>query len=95
MKEKFDDLVDHLAGSGFFLEEVVELVEKRLIERALEKTKGNRSVAAKMLGIHRNTLQHKMADFKIGEQQVKRIPVRKPMRKEVGGRVKLERAASA
>ena len=35
MKEKFEALVEHLVGNGFFLEEVVELLERTLIERTL------------------------------------------------------------
>ena len=33
MKEKFEALVEHLVGNGFFLEEVVELLEKTLIAK--------------------------------------------------------------
>jgi DNA-binding NtrC family response regulator len=60
MKQTFDLLVDHLIKGGFFLEEAVEILERSLIERALERSGGNRSKAAKMLGIHRNTLQRKI-----------------------------------
>jgi DNA-binding NtrC family response regulator len=76
MREKFEALVEHLVGHGFFLEEVVELLEKTLIERTLERTGGNRSAASKLLGIHRNTLQRKMADYKLGPHQARRKPVR-------------------
>ena len=76
MKEKFEALVEHLVGKGFFLEEVVELLEKTLIERTLERTGGNRSAASKLLGIHRNTLQRKMAEYKLGPHQARRKPVR-------------------
>jgi DNA-binding NtrC family response regulator len=76
MKEKFESLVEHLVGHGFFLEEVVELLERTLIERTLERTGGNRSAASKMLGIHRNTLQRKMAEYKLGTQKARRKPVR-------------------
>ena len=76
MKEKFEALVEHLVGNGFFLEEVVELLEKTLIEKALERTGGNRSAASKLLGIHRNTLQRKMAEYKLGPHQARRKPVR-------------------
>ena len=65
MKETFEALVEHLVGNGFFLEEVVELLEKTLIERALARTSGNRSAASKLLGIHRNTLQRKMVQYKL------------------------------
>jgi DNA-binding NtrC family response regulator len=84
MKEKFEALVEHLVGNGFFLEEVVELLEKTLIEKTLERTGGNRSAASKLLGIHRNTLQRKMSEYKLGTQKVRR----KPMRAESRGRRK-------
>ena len=63
-------------GNGFFLEEVVELLEKTLIERTLERTGGNRSAASKLLGIHRNTLQRKMAEYHLGARKTRRKPVR-------------------
>jgi DNA-binding NtrC family response regulator len=65
MKESFDALIDHLVGGGFFMEEAVEILEKGMIERALAKTNQNQSEASKILGIHRNTLQRKMAQFQI------------------------------
>jgi DNA-binding NtrC family response regulator len=75
MKETFERLVDHLLNNGFFMEEAVEILEKTLIARAVERTGGNRCAASKLLGIHRNTLQRKMLEYKIGE------PRRKPMRR--------------
>ena len=76
MKEKFEDLVDHLVSNGFFLEEVVELLERTLIEKTLERTGGNRSEASKRLGIHRNTLHRKMAEYHLGPRKPRRKPVR-------------------
>jgi DNA-binding NtrC family response regulator len=76
MKEKFEDLVDHLVGKGFSLEEVVEILEKTLIERTLERTGGNRSAASKRLGIHRNTLQRKMQEYQLDPRRPRRRPVR-------------------
>lgn len=84
MKEKFEALVEHLVGNGFFLEEVVELLERTLIEKALERAGGNRSAASKMLGIHRNTLQRKMAEYHLRTHR----PRRKPVRGEVRARRK-------
>ena len=74
MKQTFDDLVDNLVKGGFFLQEAVEILEKTLIIRTLERTGGNRSAASKVLGIHRNTLQKKMQDFKLATPQLKRKP---------------------
>ena len=74
MKHKFDDLVDHLMKGGFFLEEAVEILEKTLIVRTLEREGGNRSAASKALGIHRNTLQKKMHNFKLDTPRPKGKP---------------------
>ncbi len=81
MKEKFEDLVDHLMGNGFFLQEVVELLERTLIERMLKRTGGNRSAASKLLGIHRNTLQRKMAEYGLDARKTRRKPVRSESRR--------------
>ena len=76
MKERFDSLVEHLLDHGFFLEEAVELMEKGLITRAMERTKGNCSAASKLLGIHRNTLQRKREEYGL-DHRVARKPVRR------------------
>lgn len=75
MKERFDELVEHLVAGGFFLEEAVEILEKGMITVALSKTKFNQSEAAKLLGIHRNTLQRKMEQFQIDGKRPRRKPV--------------------
>lgn len=66
MKPSFEPLIDHLVEHGFFLEEAVEILEKGVIERVLRRTEGNQSEAAKVLGIHRNTLLRKMVEYGIG-----------------------------
>jgi DNA-binding NtrC family response regulator len=75
MKERFDALLDHLVSTGFFLEQAVEILEKGMIERALRATHANQSEAAKLLGIHRNTLQRKMVEHKIDGKRPRRKPV--------------------
>ena len=74
MKEKFESLVEHLIGNGFFLEEAVEILEKTLIARVLERTSGNQTAASKLLGIHRNTLQRKMTEYQVGAPRPRRKP---------------------
>ncbi len=75
MKNKFEELVEHLMEKGFFLEEAVEILEKSLVQRALLSTGGNQSQASKMLGIHRNTLQRKMIGFGLdGKNGVRKPP---------------------
>lgn len=75
-----DELTEKLLESGFYMEEAVELLEKGMITRALLRTEGNQSEASKVLGIHRNTLQRKMAEYKIDGRRKK--PVRKPVASE-------------
>ena len=75
MKESFDALVEYLMKSGLFLEQAVEILEKSMIERALQETGANQSEASKMLGIHRNTLQRKMVAYGIGGKRQRRKPV--------------------
>ena len=44
---------------------VLKNVEKPLIETVLGKCEGNQTIAAKMLGINRNTLRKKIEQHKI------------------------------
>ncbi len=50
---------------GILLEEAVKDFEKKFIRRALERAGGNQSRAAKILGIHRNTLSRKVDEFRL------------------------------
>ncbi len=88
MKERFDSLVEHMLDNGFFMEEAVEILEKSLITRALDRTKGKRSAAAKLLGIHRNTLQRKAADYQLDGRHVRRKPPRKAERPRATGKTR-------
>jgi DNA-binding NtrC family response regulator len=63
MKDRFDGLVDQLLAGNIFLEEAIEVLEKNMIQRALERFGGNQSAASKQLGIHRNTLQRKLVEY--------------------------------
>jgi DNA-binding NtrC family response regulator len=74
MKESFDALIEHLLDTGFFLGQAVEILEKGMIARVLQMTGGNQSESAKMLGIHRNTLQRKMVEYEIDGKRPRRKP---------------------
>jgi len=74
MKLEFDVLVEHLLAGNIFLEQAIELLEKRMIQGALEKSGGKQTVASKLLGIHRNTLQRKMVQFELGNGRTRRKP---------------------
>ncbi len=76
MNEKFDGLIDHLLSGGVFLPEAIEILERSMIQRALDQSKGNQSAASKKLGIHRNTLQRKIAEYGLtnGRKHARRRP---------------------
>lgn len=74
MKQQFDVLVEHLLAGNIFLEEAIELLEKRMIEGALAKSSGKQTTASKLLGIHRNTLQRKMVQYGLGNGRPQRKP---------------------
>ncbi|MEN9580635.1 MAG: hypothetical protein RJA70_3644 [Pseudomonadota bacterium] len=48
------------------LDEAVRRAEKKALERALSKASGNRTVAARILGVSRRTLYNKLAEHDIG-----------------------------
>jgi Fis family transcriptional regulator, factor for inversion stimulation protein len=71
MNEKFEGLVEHLLSGNIFLEEAIELLERRMIQRTLERTDGNQSEASKQLGIHRNTLQKKLVAYGLAARRIR------------------------
>ena len=80
MKEKFDGLIDQMLEGNIFLPEAIEILERSMINRALEQSAGNQCAASKQLGIHRNTLQRKMHEFGLGNARPRRKPAGKVAR---------------
>lgn len=54
-----------MVDRGILLEEAVSEFEKKFIKRVLDRSKGNQCRAAKILGIHRNTLSRKIGEYKL------------------------------
>jgi len=52
-------------GRGKVYNKVIDDTERMLIEEALKRSFGNQSIAAKLLGINRNTLRSKVRKMKI------------------------------
>lgn len=65
MKDQLESLVGMLVDRGILLEEAVTEFEKKFIKRVLERSNGNQCRAAKVLGIHRNTLSRKIGEYKL------------------------------
>jgi len=65
MRDDLISLVQQMIDRGIRFEEAQREFERTFISRALTKTNHNVSKAAKMTGLHRNTLSRKMSEYKI------------------------------
>jgi DNA-binding protein Fis len=65
VKEQLESLIGMMVDRGILLEEAITEFEKKFIKCVLDHSKGNQSRAAKVLGIHRNTLSRKVSDYKL------------------------------
>ena len=63
MKEKLEALVSEMIDRGLRCEEAVSEFERKFIMTALDENKGNQTKAAKVLGIHRNTLNKRLTSY--------------------------------
>lgn len=65
MKDQLEALVGQMVERGILFDEAVSEFEKRFIKRVLDRSNGNQSRAAQVLGIHRNTLSRKICSYKL------------------------------
>jgi DNA-binding protein Fis len=65
MRDQLESLIGQMVERGILFDEAVGEFEKRFIKRVLDRSAGNQSRAAKLLGIHRNTLSRKIDEYKI------------------------------
>jgi Fis family transcriptional regulator, factor for inversion stimulation protein len=65
VKESLEDYFNHLDGHAphAIYDLVLACVEKPMLEFILQKVGGNQSKAAEVLGLNRNTLRKKMAEY--------------------------------
>lgn len=72
MKDQLEALVNQLVERGILFEEAAAEFEKRFIKKVLENHRGNQSRTAHALGIHRNTLSHKISRYKLDHKPRRR-----------------------
>jgi DNA-binding NtrC family response regulator len=65
VRDHLERLVTDMLDKGLPYEDVRRELEKLSITRALQRTKGSLGDAAEMLGIHRNTIARKIAEYRI------------------------------
>ena len=68
MKDQLEGLIIQMVDRGILFDEAVGEFEKRFIKRVLDRTNGNQSRAAQVLGIHRNTLSRKIDEYKLSSR---------------------------
>ena len=73
MRDQLEALVGQMVDRGILFEEAVTEFEKKFIKRVLDRANGNQSRAARVLGIHRNTLSRKIGLYKL-ENRPRRHP---------------------
>ena len=65
MRDALDRLVSVMLEKGLHYEDVRQELEKLSITRALQQSKGSVGEAADILGVHRNTIARKIAEYRI------------------------------
>jgi Fis family transcriptional regulator, factor for inversion stimulation protein len=65
MREQLEHLVQEMIAKGIRFDDAHREFEKRFIAEVLAKSNGNLGKAADLLGIHRNTLSRKIAEYRL------------------------------
>jgi DNA-binding NtrC family response regulator len=65
VREQLEKLIGEMVEKGILFVDAQREFEKRFIARVLHNCHGNLSQAALVLGIHRNTLGRKMAEYRL------------------------------
>ncbi|HLI64562.1 MAG TPA: helix-turn-helix domain-containing protein [Terriglobales bacterium] len=65
MKDQLEALVVHMYRSGITYSEAVCEFKKKFILTVLQDANGNQCKAARLLGMHRNTLSRNIANLKL------------------------------
>ncbi len=65
MRDQLERLVDEMVTRGIRYPDAQRELEKRFLATALGRANGNVGKAAELVGIHRNTLSRKIADYKL------------------------------
>ena len=72
MKEQLDTLIGLMVDRGIHFDEAVNEFQKKFIKSVLDRSHGNQSRAARLLGIHRNTLSRKIGLYKLDPRHRRR-----------------------
>ena len=65
IKDRLEAIVDELVSKGILWQEAALQFEKLFIQRSLDQTGGKIGSAARLMGMHRNTLAAKIRQHRI------------------------------
>lgn len=65
MRDQLEKLVQEMLDKGVLYDDARREFEKMFIARALQRSEGNMGEAAELLGLHRNTVARKVAEYRI------------------------------
>ena len=63
MREQLEKLIQEMVDRGLLYEDALRIFERAFIAQVLGRADGNLSRAAGKLGMHRNTLSRKVAEY--------------------------------
>lgn len=72
MKDQLDALINQMVEHGVHFEDAVTEFQRRFIQKVLAGNNGNKSKAAEILGIHRNTLSRIMREARVDHRPRRR-----------------------
>ncbi len=84
MRARLEALIDEMLDGQILLDEALAEFEKLYIQKALTRHKEHLSRTAATLGIHRNTLSKRVADYRSQERPApaKKRPNTKPAKRK-------------
>jgi DNA-binding NtrC family response regulator len=65
VRDQLEKLVQEMLERGVLYDDARREFEKVFLTRALQRTKGSVGDAAELLGLHRNTVARKMAEYRL------------------------------
>jgi Fis family transcriptional regulator, factor for inversion stimulation protein len=77
MRARLEALIEEMLDGQILLDEAVAEFERVYIEKALSRHQKHLSKTAKILGIHRNTLSKRVAEYHRSSRAPKRATSRK------------------
>jgi len=81
VKEQLESLVLQMVRGGIRYGEAVREFKRAFLNKVLAENRGNQCQAAKVLGMHRNSLGRALAELKIDPRAL-RLQLRRPPRSE-------------